>query len=84
MTETIAEVVRDMRGRAEDGRMDRALWARYADRVEEAVRHVLARKSRNADLYPDEKTAWKAYNAIPRAYRSPAPYVEWLFEEVDA
>lgn len=48
------------------------------------ARAALARKPRNSDRFPDEKSAWKEYNAIPRAYRSPAPYVEWLFEEVDA
>ena len=35
--ETIADVVASMRGRAEDGRADRALWRLYAGRVEAAA-----------------------------------------------
>lgn len=36
-TETIADVVASMRGRAEDGRADRALWRLYAGRIEAAA-----------------------------------------------
>ena len=35
--ETIADVVASMRGRAEDGRADRALWRLYSGRVEAAA-----------------------------------------------
>ena len=35
--ETFADVVADMRGRAEDSRVDRGLWKRYADRIEAAA-----------------------------------------------
>ena len=36
MSEKIAEIVAQMRGRGEDGRMDRRLWLDYADRIEAA------------------------------------------------
>ena len=32
--ETLSEIVAEMRGRGEDGRMDRRLWLDYADRIE--------------------------------------------------
>ena len=32
--ETLSEIVAQMRGRGEDGRMDRRLWLDYADRIE--------------------------------------------------
>jgi hypothetical protein len=35
--ETIEEIVREMRGRGEDHRVDRELWKKYADRIEVAV-----------------------------------------------
>ena len=34
--ETLSEIVAQMRGRGEDGRMDRRLWLEYADRLEAA------------------------------------------------
>ena len=34
--ERIADIVKEMRGRSEDGRIDRALWAKFADRIEAA------------------------------------------------
>lgn len=34
--ETIADIVAQMRGRGEDGRIDRRLWTEYADRIEAA------------------------------------------------
>ena len=34
--ETVADIVAQMRGRGEDGRMDRRLWLDYADRIEAA------------------------------------------------
>ena len=36
MSEKIADIVAQMRGRGEDGRMDMWLWRQYADRIEEA------------------------------------------------
>ena len=35
--ERIADIVKEMRGRSEDGRIDRALWAKFADRIEAAA-----------------------------------------------
>jgi len=40
--ETIDEIIEWMRGRSEDGRADRALWARAADAVECAVAELRA------------------------------------------
>lgn len=40
-TETIADVVASMRGRAEDSRVDRDLWGLYAHRVEAAAEYEL-------------------------------------------
>lgn len=34
--ETLSDIVAQMRGRGEDGRMDRRLWLDYADRIEAA------------------------------------------------
>jgi len=34
--ETVSDIVAQMRGRGEDGRMDMWLWRQYADRIEEA------------------------------------------------
>ena len=34
--ETLSDIVAEMRGRGEDGRMDRRLWLDYADRIEAA------------------------------------------------
>ena len=34
--EKIADIVAEMRGRSEGGRIDRALWAKFADRIEAA------------------------------------------------
>ena len=39
---TIEEIIEWMRGRSEDGRADRALWARAADAVESAVAELRA------------------------------------------
>ncbi len=36
--ETLADIVAQMRGRGEDGRMDRRLWLDYADRIEAAAK----------------------------------------------
>ena len=35
--ERIENIVSEMRGRSEDGRIDRALWAKFADRIEAAA-----------------------------------------------
>ena len=42
-TETLADIVRAMRGRAEDGRVDGAPWAWYAERIEAAWKRERAR-----------------------------------------
>lgn len=42
MSEKIAEIVAQMRGRGEDGRMDMSLWRQYADRIEEAAKREKA------------------------------------------
>ena len=54
--EKIEDVVSEMRGRSEDGRIDRALWANFADRIEAFVRAA-----------EPKRTAW-----TPRAARTPA------------
>ena len=36
--ETLSDIVAQMRGRGEDGRMDRRLWLDYADRIEAAAK----------------------------------------------
>ena len=42
MSEKIADIVAQMRGRGEDGRMDMSLWRQYADRIEEAAKREKA------------------------------------------
>ena len=39
--ETFAEIVQQMRGRGEDGRVDAPLWRKYADRLEAAHRREM-------------------------------------------
>ncbi len=36
--ERLSDIVAQMRGRGEDGRMDRRLWLDYADRIEAAAK----------------------------------------------
>ena len=36
--ESLSDIVAQMRGRGEDGRMDRRLWLDYADRIEAAAK----------------------------------------------
>ena len=38
--ESLSDIVAQMRGRGEDGRMDRHLWNEYADRIEAAAKRV--------------------------------------------
>ena len=46
--ETLADIVAQMRGRGEDGRMDRHLWNEYADRIEAAAKREKAEAEANA------------------------------------
>lgn len=46
--ETVADVVAQMRGRGEDGRMDRRLWLDYADRIEAAWKRERAKVEADA------------------------------------
>ena len=39
--ETFADILRAMRGRGEDGRVDAPLWRKYADRLETAYRREM-------------------------------------------
>lgn len=43
--EKLADIVAQMRGRGEDGRMDRHLWNEYADRIEAAAKRVVGSKT---------------------------------------
>ena len=40
--ESLSDIVAQMRGRGEDGRMDRRLWLEYADRIEAAAKRERA------------------------------------------
>lgn len=46
--ETVADIVAQMRGRGEDGRMDRRLWLDYADRIEAAWKRERAKVEADA------------------------------------
>ena len=48
MSEKIADIVAQMRGRGEDGRMDMSLWRQYADRIEKAAKREKAEKEAEA------------------------------------
>ena len=43
--ESLSDIVAQMRGRGEDGRMDRHLWNEYADRIEAAAKRVVVSKT---------------------------------------
>ncbi len=46
--ESMSDIVAQMRGRGEDGRMDRRLWLDYADRIEAAWKREKAEAEANA------------------------------------
>ena len=46
--ESLSDIVAQMRGRGEDGRMDRRLWLDYADRIEAAWKREKAEIEANA------------------------------------
>lgn len=46
--ENLSDIVAQMRGRGEDGRMDRRLWLDYADRIEAAWKREKAEAEDNA------------------------------------
>ena len=46
--ETVADIVAQMRGRGEDGRMNRRLWLDYADRIEAAWKRERAKVEADA------------------------------------
>lgn len=48
MSEKIADIVVQMRGRGEDGRMDKSLWRQYADRIEAAAKRERAEAEADA------------------------------------
>ena len=48
--ETLSDIVAGMRGRGEDGRMDRHLWNEYADRIEAAAKRVVVSKTETATV----------------------------------
>ena len=43
--ESLSDIVAQMRGRGEDGRMDRHLWNEYADRIEAAAKRGVVSKT---------------------------------------
>ena len=43
--ESLSDIVAQMRGRGEDGRVDRHLWNEYADRIEAAAKRVVVSKT---------------------------------------
>lgn len=47
-SETVADIVAQMRGRGEDGRMDMSLWRDYADRIEAAWKRERAKVEADA------------------------------------
>ena len=48
--ESLNDIVAQMRGRGEDGRMDRHLWNEYADRIEAAAKRVVVSKTETATV----------------------------------
>jgi len=48
--ESLSDIVAQMRGRGEDGRMDRHLWNEYADRIEAAAKRVVVSKTETTTI----------------------------------